>query len=106
MARHQDDDGFSTGGRGNHPGEAHERFYKGLAHRNLPWREEFARHCRAFDLKPGDAMHVSVMAPRWVKNGLDVSVGFSMTWRSDRTYAVADAHAFNSVLRTTGLNPA
>ncbi len=88
------------------PGEAHERFYKDLAHFNLPWREEFARHGRAFDLKPGDAMHVPVMAPHWVKNGLDVSVSFSTTWRSDRTCAVADAHPFNSVLRTTGLNPA
>lgn len=88
------------------PGEAHERFYKGLAHRNLLWREEYGRHGRAFDLKPGDAMHVPVMAPHRVKSGLDVSMGFSMTWRSDRTYAVADAHTFNSVLRTTGSNPA
>lgn len=53
-----------------------------------------------------DAMHVPVMAPHWVKNGLDVSVSLSMTWRSDRTYAVADTHAFNWALQTTGLNPA
>lgn len=88
------------------PGEAHERFYQGLAHRNLLWREDYAPRGRSFDLTPGDGMHVPVMAPHWVKNGPDVSISFSVTWRSDWTYAVADAHALNSVLRRTGMNPA
>lgn len=88
------------------PGTAHERFYQGLAHRNLPWSDDYATRGRAFTLKPGDGMFVPVMAPHWVKNGDAVSISFSVTWRSDWTYAVADAHAMNAVLRKTGLNPA
>jgi hypothetical protein len=88
------------------PGAAHERFYQGLAHRNLPWSDDYATRGRAFTLKAGDGMFVPVMAPHWVKNGDAVSISFSVTWRSDWTYAVADAHAMNAVLRKTGLNPA
>ncbi len=87
------------------PSDAHERFYQGLAHRNLPWREAYAARGRAFNLRPGDGMFVPVMAPHWVKNGPEVSISFSVTWRSDWTYAVADAHAFNAVLRRVGLKP-
>ncbi len=87
------------------PGDSHERFYQGLAHRNLPWREDYAPRGQAFTLQPGDGMFVPVMAPHWVKNGPDVSISFSVTWRSDWTYAVADAHAFNAVLRKLGLRP-
>ena len=88
------------------PGDAHERFYQGLAHRNLPWRDDYAPRGKAFTLSPGDGMFVPVMAPHWVKNGPGVSVSFSVTWRSDWTYAVADAHALNAVLRRRGLSPA
>jgi Cupin-like domain len=88
------------------PGDAHERFYQGLAHRNLPWRDAYAPRGKAFALTPGDGMYVPVMAPHWVQNGPGVSISFSVTWRSDWTYAVADAHALNAVLRKTGLNPA
>lgn len=87
------------------PDDAHERFYRGLAHRNLAWRDDFAARGRAFTLNPGDGMFVPVMAPHWVQNGPGVSISFSVTWRSDWTYAVADAHAFNAVLRKRGLNP-
>ncbi len=88
------------------PDEAHARFYQGLAHRNLPWRDDYEPRGRAFELHPGDGMFVPVMAPHWVKNGPAVSISFSVTWRSDWTYAVADAHAMNSVMRKAGLNPA
>ncbi len=88
------------------PGDAHERFYQGLAHRNLPWRDDYAARGKAFALNPGDGMYVPVMAPHWVQNGPGVSISFSVTWRSDWTYAVADAHALNAMLRKTGLNPA
>ena len=88
------------------PGDAHERFYQGFAHRNLPWRDDYAPRGTPFALNPGDGMYVPVMAPHWVQNGPGVSISFSVTWRSDWTYAVADAHALNAMLRKTGLNPA
>jgi hypothetical protein len=87
------------------PNVLHEQFQLGLASRNLPWRDDFAARGTAFDLAAGDGMHVPVMTPHWVKNGPEVSISFSVTWRSEWSYRAADAHAFNSALRKTGLTP-
>jgi hypothetical protein len=45
------------------------------------------------------------MAPHYVRNGPDVSISLSITWRSDWSFAEADARAFNSVLRKIGVRP-
>jgi mannose-6-phosphate isomerase-like protein (cupin superfamily) len=86
--------------------EAHEAFHLGQHHRNLQWRDDFAAKGRAFDLEPGQAIHVPVKAPHWVKNGDAVSISLSVTWRSEWSYAEADARAFNHLLRKRGLSPA
>lgn len=86
-------------------GEAHEAFHNG-GHRNLAWRDEFAGLGRAFDLEPGKAVYVPVKAPHWVKNGPDVSISFSITWRSEWSYREEYAHRMNAVLRGAGLRPA
>lgn len=88
------------------PNELHEQFQLGLASRNLPWDDRYAARGTAFTLAAGDGMHVPVMTPHWVKNGPAVSVSFSVTWRSEWSYRAADAHAFNAVLRKTGVKPA
>lgn len=85
--------------------EAHEAFHLGKHHRNLPWREEFAVKGRTWELTPGEALHVPVKRPHWVQNGDAPSVSLSVTWRSEWSYAEADARAFNSVLRDLGLHP-
>lgn len=87
------------------PNALHEQFQRGLTSRNLPWKDDYAARGTAFNLAPGDGMHVPVMAPHWVKNGPDVSISFSVTWRSEWSYRAADAHAFNAVLRKTGISP-
>ena len=86
--------------------EAHELFHLGEHHRNLPWREDFAAKGQAIHITAGEAIHVPVKAPHWVKNGALPSVSLSVTWRSDWSYAEADARAFNHVLRRIGLHPA
>lgn len=86
------------------PGEHHETFHMG-GHRNLPWRDDFSTKAEAFRLTPGDALHVPVKAPHWVKNGPDVSISFSITWRSRWSYQEADARGMNHVLRGLGLEP-
>ena len=86
------------------PGEAHEAFHLG-GHRNLRWHEEFARNGRPFDLAPGEAIHVPVKAPHWVKNGPEPSISLSITWRSDWSYREADARGLNAMLRRAGLSP-
>jgi hypothetical protein len=45
------------------------------------------------------------MAPHFVRNGPEPSVSLSITWRSEWSFAEADARAFNSVLRRIGLRP-
>ncbi len=84
----------------------HEEYHLGLHHRNLPWQDDFAQKGRSITIRPGEAIHVPVKAPHWVKNGDEPSVSLSITWRSDWSYAEADARAFNHVLRKFGLSPA
>ncbi|HEX8645142.1 MAG TPA: cupin-like domain-containing protein [Allosphingosinicella sp.] len=86
-------------------GAAHEAFHQG-GHRNLPWRDDFAAVGRPFELAPGEAVYVPVKAPHWVKNGPEVSISLSITWRSEWSYAEADARGMNHVLRRFGLEPA
>ncbi len=85
-------------------GEAHEAFHKG-AHRNLPWRDEFAARGEAFELTPGKGIYVPVKAPHWVKNGPEPSISFSITWRSEWSYRESDARGFNAMLRRIGISP-
>lgn len=84
---------------------SHEAFHNG-GHRNLPWSEEFAAKGKPFELRPGEAIHVPVKAPHWVKNGPEVSISFSITWKSEWSYEEADARSLNRMLRKVGLDPA
>lgn len=86
-------------------GAAHEAFHAG-GHRNLAWRDEFAAKGAAFELAPGRAVYVPVKAPHWVKNGPDVSISLSVTWRSEWSYREEYARAMNALLRRAGLSPA
>lgn len=87
------------------PDEAHEMFHNG-GHRNLRWDESFAKRGTCFELKPGDAAYIPVKAPHWVKNGPDVSISFSVTWRSEWSYREENARRLNHMLRASGLQPA
>lgn len=82
----------------------HERYHMG-GHRNLVWRDEFARKGKAYDLNPGEAVYVPVKSPHWVKVGPELSISMSVTWRSNWSYREADARGFNHVARRFGLKP-
>jgi len=86
------------------PDEVHETYHTGGA-RELRWRDELAQGGREFALGPGEALFVPVMAPHFVRNGPEPSVSLSITWRSEWSFAEADARAFNGVLRRIGLKP-
>ena len=86
-------------------GAAHEAFHAG-GHRNLVWRDDYASKGRPFDLAPGRAVYVPVKAPHWVKNGPEVSISLSVTWRSEWSYREEYARAMNALLRRAGLRPA
>jgi hypothetical protein len=86
------------------PDETHEGYHTG-GPRNLVWHDELAAGGTAWHLSPGEGLFVPVMAPHHVKNGSEPSISLSITWRSDWSFAEADARAFNSVLRKVGLRP-
>ncbi len=96
---------FPAGDPAFAPGSEHERFHGG-GHRNLPWRDELAAAGCPFDLVPGRAVYVPVKAPHWVRNGPEVSISLSITWRSEWSYHEEYAHGFNRLLRRAGLAPA
>jgi hypothetical protein len=86
------------------PDTVHEAYHTGGA-RELQWHDELEAGGQAFALGPGEALFVPVMAPHFVRNGPAPSVSLSITWRSEWSFAEADARAFNGVLRRIGLNP-
>lgn len=86
------------------PDEVHEAYHTGGA-RELRWRDELAKGGTEWSLEPGDAVYVPVMAPHFVRNGPTPSISLSITWRSEWSYAEADARAFNAQLRRLGFNP-
>ncbi|MFN3620562.1 cupin-like domain-containing protein [Sphingorhabdus sp.] len=86
------------------PDETHEGYHRG-GHRNLLWHDSYAGGGTEWTLEPGQAVYVPVMAPHHVCNGPETSLSLSITWRSDWSFAEADARAFNSLLRKMGCSP-
>lgn len=86
------------------PGPAHESYHLDGSY-GLAWQDEFASLAQSFTLAPGDAVHVPVKAPHWVRNGPDVSISLSITWRSGWSLREGYAHEFNRVLRGFGVSP-
>lgn len=95
---------FPAGDERFAPATAHESYHSG-GPRNLVWQDDFADQGQAFHLTPGKAIFMPVMAPHFVRNGSQPSISLSITWRSDWSFAEADAHAFNNMLRGWGMNP-
>ena len=86
------------------PDRVHETYHTGGA-RELQWHDALARLGQTFRLAEGEAIYVPVMSPHHVKNGPVPSISLSITWRSEWSFAEADARAFNAVLRRWGLAP-
>lgn len=95
---------FPAGDARYAPDKTHEGYHTG-GHRNLVWRDELADGGTQWPLSPGEALFVPVMAPHHVKNGPAVAISLSITWRSDWSFAEADARAFNGLLRRFGFAP-
>ena len=85
--------------------QTHEAFAFGAHHRNLDWQDEFAARGTLYPLTAGEALYVPVKMPHWVKNGPELSISLSITWRSEWSASESDARAFNATLRRIGLKP-
>jgi hypothetical protein len=95
---------FPAGDSRYAPDETHEAYHTG-GPRELYWTDALQEGGRDFALGPGDALFVPVMAPHYVRNGPEPSVSLSITWRSEWSFAEADARAFNKLLREIGISP-
>lgn len=95
---------FDPGDRSLVSEEDLERFYGG-AHRNMRFDEANRERASVFTLEPGDGLHIPVTAPHWVENGHEVSVSFSITFRTQDLERRSMAHNVNAYLRRRGWNP-
>jgi hypothetical protein len=95
---------FPAGANEYAPDMVHESYHRGGA-RELTWHDSFLRDGMPFSLEPGEALFVPVMSPHFVKNGPEISISLSVTWRSEWSFAEADARAFNGLLRKWGFDP-
>lgn len=96
---------FPAGNSKYAPDQVHENYHTG-GPRELTWNDEFLAGGTEWGLHPGDAVFVPVMAPHFVKVGPTPAISLSITWRSEWSFAEADARALNALLRRWRLNPA
>ena len=82
-----------------------EKFYSAFVHRNLPWREVFQTTAWVVPLQPGQGLHFPVAVPHWVKNGPEVSISFSITFRSETSARRELLYCANARLRKLGISP-
>ncbi|HEU4390622.1 MAG TPA: transcription factor [Blastocatellia bacterium] len=81
-----------------------ENYYYG-SHRNLEYLEALQGTASVFDLTPGIGLFFPVTAPHWVKNGEQVSISFSVTFRSRASEKRSVVYTVNRHLRRLGLKP-
>jgi hypothetical protein len=82
-----------------------ESYYTDTSKYNLSFKDEYQPKAKVFDLSPGLGLHFPVTAPHWVKNGNEVSVSFSITFRTLRSQHRERIYDFNGRLRRMGLKP-
>jgi hypothetical protein len=82
-----------------------EKFYAAFEHRNLPWKDVFQTTAWVVPLQPGQGVHFPVAVPHWVRNGPEVSISFSITFRSDSSHRRELIYRANARLRKLGLSP-
>lgn len=81
-----------------------EGFLSG-GHRNLVFKDEYDKKAFVFDLAPGDGLHFPVTFPHYVKNGSQVSISFSITFRTPGSERRAIVYKVNAHLRRRGFAP-
>lgn len=74
-------------------------------HRNLEHRDEFAEHAHAFELMPGDGVHLPLSSPHWVRVGEEVSISLSVTFQTIPSMQTIAARQAGLHLRKLGITP-
>lgn len=71
----------------------------------IKFKPEFQAKAITFDLQPGCGVHVPLTAPHWVQNGPEVSISFSITFRTPHSERLRMIHTTNAFLRRNGVIP-
>jgi hypothetical protein len=86
--------------------ESHLQYWHDADHeRYMPYQEDFERTANVFRLGAGEGLHFPFGAPHWVQNGPEVSISFSITFRSELSDRMAMLYFINRRLRSLGVTP-
>ena len=69
------------------------------------FKDEYQRKAFEFDLNPGDGLHFPLNWPHWIQNGDEVSISFSITFRTPQSERTSCIYSVNHELRKRGFNP-
>jgi len=69
------------------------------------FKNEYQEKAFVFDLTPGEGLHFPLNWPHWVKNGNEVSISFSITFRTHESERAGIVYNVNHKLRGRGFNP-
>jgi hypothetical protein len=69
------------------------------------FKDEYQQRAFAFDLNPGDGLHFPLNWPHWVRNGDEVSISLSITYRTPQSERTSIIYNVNHQLRKRGFNP-
>lgn len=81
-----------------------EKFYGGRV-RNMTLPDEMKDSGWSYTLEPGDGLHFPVTFPHWVQNGTEISVSFSITFRTPDLDRRRILYSWNHAVRNRGGSP-
>lgn len=74
--------------------------------RDPVFNEDSSKRASTFLLTPGKGLHFPVTVPHWVENGDEVSVSFSITFRTPASERRSIVYDVNNILRRRNFKPA
>ncbi|MEK6408476.1 MAG: cupin-like domain-containing protein [Acidobacteriota bacterium] len=81
-----------------------EKFLSGDEYKH-DFKDEYPDKAFTFELNPGEGLHFPLNWPHWVKNDDEVSISFSITFRSLESERTSIVYSVNNYLRRRGFNP-
>lgn len=81
-----------------------ENFYSDRG-RNMPFQPWFDDHAWVNEIRPGQGLHFPVTYPHWVQNGPEVSISFSITFRTPDLDRRRTLYQWNAARRARGGRP-
>src|SRR5262245_30401842 len=95
---------FDVADRSIVPEEVLENYLSGEPFKG-EFKEQYQEKAFVFDLGPGDGLHFPLNWPHWIQNGNEVSISFSITFRTPESERTSMVYRVNKSLRRKGLNP-